>query len=44
MAFIKDFKQHHQAKGGHYQELGSSLHTFSDHQLAARLMALDNRK
>ena len=44
MEFIHDFRQHHEAQGGHSQKIGKALETFSDHALAARLMTADDRE
>ncbi len=44
MEFIQDFSNGYTAKGGCCHQVGQALKTFSDHQLAARLMTLDDRK
>jgi MFS superfamily sulfate permease-like transporter len=44
MEFIHDFKQQYESQGGHCQEIGSPLESFSNHALAARLMTADDRK
>ncbi len=44
MEFIHHYQQDYEAQGGHCQETGKALETFSDHALAARLMTADDRK
>ena len=44
MEFIHNYKQQYESQGGHCQEIGSPLESFSNHALAARLMTADDRK
>ncbi|MGZ8191527.1 MAG: SulP family inorganic anion transporter [Methylococcaceae bacterium] len=44
MEFIHDFKLNYEAQGGQCRKIGQALETFSDHNLAARLMTADDRK
>lgn len=41
---MHDFIHDYEAHGGHCQQIGDAIHTFSDHDLAARLMTADDRK
>ena len=43
MEFIHNYQQKYEAQGGHCQNVGKALETFSDHALAARLMTADDR-
>lgn len=44
MEYMHDFIHDYEAHGGHCQQIGDAIHTFSDHDLAARLMTADDRK
>ncbi len=44
MEFIHEFSSDYTAQGGQCHKIGHALETFSNHQLAARLMTLDDRK
>ncbi|MDP3877184.1 MAG: SulP family inorganic anion transporter [Methylobacter sp.] len=44
MEFIHDFKHNYEAQGGHCEQIGQALETFSDHALAAQLMTADDRE
>jgi hypothetical protein len=44
MDFIHHYQQNYIAQGGQCQIVGKALETFSDHELAARLMTADDRK
>ncbi|MDD2723020.1 MAG: SulP family inorganic anion transporter [Methylovulum sp.] len=44
MEFIHDFSEDYEAQGGQCRTIGEALSTFSDHQLAARLMTEDDRR
>ncbi|NOQ34316.1 MAG: SulP family inorganic anion transporter [Methylococcaceae bacterium] len=44
MEYIHEFSHDYTAQGGCCHEVGQALQTFSNHQLAARLMTLDERK
>jgi MFS superfamily sulfate permease-like transporter len=44
MEYLHNFMQDYKNRGGKYRQEGDSIHTFSDHDLAARLMTHDDRK
>jgi len=44
MDYIHNYIQKHEAMGGQCQIIGKALESFSDHNLAARLMTADDRK
>jgi len=44
LVFIDEFSAHYAANGGYCQKKGHALESFSDHDLAARLMTADERK
>jgi MFS superfamily sulfate permease-like transporter len=44
MEFIHDYMLNYEAQGGKCRKIGKALETFSDHDLAARLMTADDRK
>jgi len=44
MEYMHDFMHDYETHGGHCQQVGDAIHTFSDHDLAARLMTADERK
>ncbi len=44
MEYIHDFIHDYTTEGGQFQQIGTAIHTFSDHELAARLMTADERK
>lgn len=44
MDFFHDFGEQYAAQGGHCVQIGHALETFSDHQLAARVMTEDDRR
>ncbi|MDQ7090480.1 MAG: SulP family inorganic anion transporter [Methylococcales bacterium] len=44
MEFFHDFMRDYQLHGGQCEQIGNSIHKFSDHDLAARLMTHDMRK
>ncbi len=44
MEYMHDFMHDYEAHGGQAKQLGDAIHTFSDHDLAARLMTPDARK
>ena len=43
MEFMHDFIQDYESHGGHCQQIGNAILTFSDHDLAARIMTADER-
>ncbi len=44
LIFIDEFSSHYVRNGGSCQRVGQALETFSDHDLAVRLMTADDRK
>jgi len=44
MEYIHDFMHDYESQGGKCQQVGDAIHTFSDHDLAARIMTADDRK
>ncbi|BCG63398.1 MAG: hypothetical protein methR_P1108 [Methyloprofundus sp.] len=44
MEYLHDFVHDYEAQGGQCQQVGDAIHTFSDHELAARIMTVDERK
>lgn len=44
MEYMHDFMHHYEDHGGHCKQVGDTIHTFSNHDLAARLMTPDQRK
>jgi len=38
MEYFHDFKHDYESDGGHCQQIGDTAHTYSDHELSARLM------
>ncbi len=44
LVFIDEFSAHYQRNGGHCRKVGHALETYSDHDLAVRLMTADDRK
>lgn len=44
MEYMHDFMHDYESRGGHCQQIGDAIHSFSDHDLAARLMTPDDRK
>ncbi len=44
MEYIHDFMHDYEISGGRCEQVGDAIHTFSDHDLAARLMTADERK
>ncbi len=44
MEFIHDFSKNYTEQGGVCRQVGHALETFSDHDLAARIMTADDRK
>lgn len=43
MEYLHDFMHDYVSRGGHCKQTGDAIHTFSDHDLAARLMTADDR-
>jgi len=44
MEYMHDFMNDYNAHGGQAKQVGDAIHTFSNHDLAARLMTADDRK
>jgi MFS superfamily sulfate permease-like transporter len=44
MEYMHDFAYDYEAQGGQCQQVGNAIRTFSDHELAARIMTDDERK
>ncbi len=44
MEYMHDFMHHYEDHGGKCKQIGDAIHTFSNHNLAARLMTPDERK
>jgi len=44
MEYMHDFMLDYEARGGQTEQVGDAIHTFSNHDLAARLMTVDDRK
>ncbi|MDF1581858.1 MAG: SulP family inorganic anion transporter [Methyloprofundus sp.] len=44
LVYIDEFSAHYARSGGYCSKVGHALETYSDHDLAARLMTLDDRK
>ena len=44
LVYIDEFSAHYARSGGSCRKVGHALETYSDHNLAARLMTLDDRK
>ena len=44
MEYMLDFINDYEAHGGQDEQVGNAIHTFSDHDLAARLITEDSRK
>jgi len=44
LIYIDEFSAHYERNGGSCQKVGHALETYSDHDLAARLMTEDDRK
>jgi MFS superfamily sulfate permease-like transporter len=44
MEYMHDFTHDYEGQGGQCQQLGDAILTFSDHDLAARIMTADERK
>ncbi len=44
LSFFEEFSLHYQRQGGKCSQVGHALEKFSDHDLAARIMTLDDRK
>ncbi len=44
MEYLHDFGIDYNAQGGNFHQTGDAIHTFSNHELAARLMTQDDRK
>lgn len=44
LEYIHDFMHDYASHGGQCQQIGDAIHTFSDHDLAARIMTHDARK
>lgn len=43
MEYLHDFMHDYEGQGGHCRQIGEPIHTFSNHELAARLMTEDER-
>ncbi len=44
MEYMHDFMHDYEARGGQAKQVGDAIHTFSNHELSARLMTADERK
>jgi MFS superfamily sulfate permease-like transporter len=43
LEYLHDFEHDYENQGGHFDQRGDAIHTFSDHVLAARIMTPDDR-
>lgn len=43
LEYLHDFKHDYENQGGHFDQRGDAIHSFSDHDLAARIMTPDDR-